>query len=82
MKDGVQTLALGEGNTLTALPIEVAAGTTLDMGTSTLEVITSRSARTGIVGLGYVGLPLALAFAQEANRGLFAAQLIDAQAAA
>jgi len=36
MKDGTQSLTLGEGNTLTALPIEVAAGTTLDMGDSRL----------------------------------------------
>lgn len=36
MKDGTQTLMLGEGNTLTALPIEVKSGTTLDMGTSKL----------------------------------------------
>ncbi len=32
-----QTLTLGEGNTLSALPIEVAEGTTLDVGTSTLD---------------------------------------------
>jgi hypothetical protein len=31
-----QTLTLGEGNTLTALPIEVAAGATLDMGSSVM----------------------------------------------
>jgi hypothetical protein len=36
MKAGTQTLTLGEGNTLTALPIEVSSGTTLDMGSSTL----------------------------------------------
>ncbi|MDZ7260773.1 MAG: T9SS type A sorting domain-containing protein, partial [candidate division KSB1 bacterium] len=35
-KPGTQTLTLGEGNTLTALPIEVSSGTTLDMGTSQL----------------------------------------------
>jgi hypothetical protein len=35
-KDGVQTLTLGEGNTLTALPIEVSSGTMLDMGSSVL----------------------------------------------
>lgn len=33
-KAGTQTLTLGAGNTLTALPIEVAGGTTLDMGVS------------------------------------------------
>jgi hypothetical protein len=33
-KQGTQTLTLGEGNTLTSLPIEVAGGTTLDMGMS------------------------------------------------
>ena len=36
-KAGVQTLTLGEGNTLTALPIEVSSGTTLDMGSSQLS---------------------------------------------
>lgn len=36
-KEGTQTLTLGEGNTLTALPIEVASGTTLDMGSSQLS---------------------------------------------
>jgi hypothetical protein len=36
-KPGVQTLTLGAGNTLTALPIEVSAGTTLDMGASRLR---------------------------------------------
>lgn len=35
-KQGMQTLNLGAGNTLTALPIEVSAGTTLDMGSSAL----------------------------------------------
>jgi hypothetical protein len=35
-KAGTQTLALGAGNTLTALPIEVKSGTTLDMGSSRL----------------------------------------------
>lgn len=35
-KAGTQTLTLGGTNTLTALPIEVASGTTLDMGTSAL----------------------------------------------
>ena len=35
-KPGTQYLRLGEGNTLTALPIEVSAGTTLDMGESRL----------------------------------------------
>jgi len=35
-KQGTQTLTLGEGNTLTALPIEVSSGTTLDMGSSIL----------------------------------------------
>jgi hypothetical protein len=35
-KQGAQILTLGEGNTLTALPIEVSSGTTLDMGASTL----------------------------------------------
>lgn len=35
-KGATQTLTLGEGNTLTRLPIEVSAGTTLDMGSSTL----------------------------------------------
>lgn len=33
-KAGTQTLTLGSGNTLTALPIEVRAGTTLDVGVS------------------------------------------------
>jgi hypothetical protein len=37
MKAGTQILTLGEGNTLTALPIEVSSGTTLDMGSSVLE---------------------------------------------
>ena len=36
MKEGTQTLTLGAGNTLTALPMEVKSGTTLDMGASTL----------------------------------------------
>jgi len=36
-KQGTQTLTLGEGNTLTALPIEVSSGTTLDMGLSKLS---------------------------------------------
>ena len=36
-KEGTQTLTLGEGNTLTALPIEVSSGTTLDMGSSVLD---------------------------------------------
>lgn len=36
MKPGTQTLTLGEGNTLTALPMEVSSGTTLDMGASKL----------------------------------------------
>jgi hypothetical protein len=36
-KQGTQTLTLGEGNTLTALPIEVSSGTTLDMGSSKLS---------------------------------------------
>lgn len=35
-KAGVQTLTLGAGNTLTALPIAVNNGTTLDMGASAL----------------------------------------------
>ena len=35
-KQGTQTLTLGAGNTLTALPIEVSSGTTLNMGTSVL----------------------------------------------
>ncbi len=35
-KAGVQRLVLGEGNDIRALPIEVAEGTTLDMGTSEL----------------------------------------------
>lgn len=35
-KNGTQTLTLGEGNTLTALPIEVKGGTTLEMGASKL----------------------------------------------
>jgi hypothetical protein len=35
-KEGTQMLTLGEGNTLTALPIEVSTGTTLDMGASEL----------------------------------------------
>ena len=35
-KPGTQTLTLGVGNTLTALPIEVNSGTTLDMGASAL----------------------------------------------
>ncbi|MBN1349953.1 T9SS type A sorting domain-containing protein [candidate division KSB1 bacterium] len=37
MKQGAQTLTLGEGNTLTALPIEVSSGATLDMGASQLS---------------------------------------------
>ena len=36
-KPGTQTLTLGTGNTLTALPIVVASGTTLDMGVSKLR---------------------------------------------
>ena len=36
-KAGSQTLTLGAGNTLTALPIEVASGTTLKTGTSTIR---------------------------------------------
>ncbi len=36
IKQGTQVLTLGEGNTLTALPIEVNNGTTLDMGSSKL----------------------------------------------
>lgn len=35
-KKGTQRLHLGEGNTLTALPIQIGSGTTLDMGTSKL----------------------------------------------
>jgi hypothetical protein len=35
-KAGTQRLELGEGNTITALPIEVKSGTTLDMGMSRL----------------------------------------------
>jgi hypothetical protein len=35
-KEGRQALTLGEGNTITALPIEVSSGTTLDMGSSAL----------------------------------------------
>ncbi|MBN2708084.1 MAG: T9SS type A sorting domain-containing protein [Calditrichaceae bacterium] len=35
-KNGTQTLTLGEGNTLTALPMEVSNGATLDMGSSVL----------------------------------------------
>ncbi len=35
-KQGTQTLTLGEGNTLSALPIEISSGTTLDMGSSVL----------------------------------------------
>jgi len=35
-KQGTQVLTLGEGNALTALPIEVSSGTTLNMGTSAL----------------------------------------------
>ena len=34
LKQGTQTLTLGEGNTLNALPIEASSGTTLDMGSS------------------------------------------------
>jgi hypothetical protein len=36
-RPGVQTLALGSGNTLTALPIVVAGGTTLDFGMSEIR---------------------------------------------
>lgn len=36
-KQGTQTLTLGAGNTLTSLPIEVAGGTTLEMGESELR---------------------------------------------
>jgi UDP-N-acetyl-D-glucosamine dehydrogenase len=35
------------------------------LGTSLLEKIQSRTARTGVVGLGYVGLPLAVEFARS-----------------
>ncbi len=33
-KEGVQTLTLGENNTLSAFPVEVSSGTTLDIGSS------------------------------------------------
>lgn len=36
-KMGTQTLTLGEGNTLTAFPLEVSSGTTLDAGSSILS---------------------------------------------
>jgi hypothetical protein len=36
-KAGTQTMTLGAGNTLTALPVEVMSGTTLDMGQSELR---------------------------------------------
>lgn len=35
-KQGIQTITLGAGNTLTALPIEVASGTTLDLDTNVI----------------------------------------------
>jgi hypothetical protein len=35
-KPGAQTLTLGQGNTLTALPLEVSSGTTLDLGSGSL----------------------------------------------
>lgn len=35
-KQGTQSLILGPGNTLTALPIEISSGTTLDVGSSVL----------------------------------------------
>lgn len=36
-KAGTQTLTLGSGNSLTALPLEISSGTTLDMGLSKLR---------------------------------------------
>jgi hypothetical protein len=36
-KQGLQNFTLGEGNTLTALPIEISSGTSLDMGDSKLS---------------------------------------------
>jgi hypothetical protein len=36
MHDGTQSLELGEGNTINHLPIEVAEGTTLDLGSSAI----------------------------------------------
>jgi hypothetical protein len=36
-KAGVQTMTLGAGNTLSALPVEVASGTTFDMGVSQIR---------------------------------------------
>jgi len=55
-KDGEQTLTLGEGNTLTALPIEVASGTTLHMGYSQLAGSGSVDIKEGaIVGTALPG---------------------------
>jgi len=36
-RQGTQTLALGSGNTLTSLPIEIGSGATLNVGTSTIS---------------------------------------------
>ena len=42
--------------------------TTLDKTAELLQRIESRQARIGIVGMGYVGLPLALLFSDERFR--------------
>ena len=40
----------------------------LSIYTQLLEAISSRKARAGIIGLGYVGLPLAITIARAAFR--------------
>ena len=45
--------------------VELAEETTVTGAGALLERITARHARVGIVGMGYVGLPLALALAGE-----------------
>ena len=45
-----------------------------------IDKIRRREARCGVIGLGYVGLPLAVAFA-EAGSSVIAASLVPAFAA-
>ena len=46
----------------------IVANTTTDTFHVALEAIKSRTARVGIIGMGYVGLPLALLFSEEGFR--------------
>ena len=46
------------------MPVKVSLGSSADL----ISQIGSRSARIGIIGLGYVGLPLALLFSEEKFR--------------